>query len=889
MPALDKFLKSVRRSKEDATPCTHTSIPIEVNGKESGGGSYIIPTEAMSEFWDLYYQDVFVNNGERRLNEVLRKHGNARFDIDLKYKDLAVQRHMHSIEQVRKFVERWMQEINALVVLPCRVRVLISMKDRPVRRKDKDIMADGVHGIADVGILNAVLDHVRKIVLEDMPEIFGNLQLAEPWEEVYDKSNTGWCVYGSKKPNNLPYRVRHEFVFDSTMDCIVEEQALDYVDFESKLENIKRMSAICDESTLCQFTELGYKVLGRSVHQSNVPEGIRRTARPRNWELDPEEIFAHVENIDNKDCSYDTWYRLGQTLFNLGSHDPDSFFTAWVNWSAKSSKHDADACEKTWCGMNIRQDGPRTGMRTILNMSQASNAARFKQIQDDSIFRLVRVAVETTTDYDIARIMYRMYSDRFRCAGGNSRASIWYEFTGHTWEESDEYRVRKHMSTDVFELIHSKSNFFWDQVPSDDDWDDDVSTARKDKDKHKSPEQKKAEGQLRNLAKVLAKLKTSGAKNSILRECCELFYESGFMDKLDKNPDLLGCANGVLDLKTMTFRPGVPEDYVGKSTGLIYDPSKPWTELPHADDVAKFLKDILPDEEVRTYAIKWLCNSLCGSYEEQKIHICTGRGKNGKSKLFTLLQHALGQYYVKLPITLFTRKRGGVGAANPELMTLKGARFGMAEEADEGDSLNMGQLKEITGEMIAARQLYGVIQHFKMQAKIALQCNDKPKVNDNSDGAWRRLVVILFPNKFVSGDGPLGPNELPADPSIERKIPKWGAAMLAMLIQTLVNNGGLFDISSPPVKVMEYSEEYRQQNDSMAKFIADCLVDNLTEDGPAITLSALRSTFNAWKDLNKPTYNLLTFEHVQKRVEEVYGKKPAKGWKTFSIRSMDDE
>lgn len=887
---LENFLRDHYVLAKSGSPCTHTRIP----EKEGRGGSYVIPLDRMPDFQDAYYRAVFKYNHDMRLNEVLRGYGNMRVDLDLKYTDRTIIRHMHTLEQVRMFGEEWLRSANDLVVLPAQVRAYVLMKDKPVERDDGRV-GDGLKFLVPgVGLHNMVLDHIRKCMLPSMPGIFGDLPLEntpETWEEVYDKGNSGWTVYGSKKPGNLPYRVTHEVIFDRETNSIVDLNEVNHIEFESIPENVAKMTAICQENDILPFTEMGNAVLGHKFQKATAPDAGRRapgTVRPKHWEVDTEEIFAHVDNIANNNISWDDWYKMGQTLFNLGSHDPDSFYNAWVQWSAKSKKHDLSACEKTWRGLSYRQEGPRTGIRTILLMSQASNPDRFKAIQDDSIFRLIITAVSTTTDYDIARIMYRMYSDRFRCAGFTGRGSLWYEFKGHTWEVSDEIVVRQLMSTEVFNLFNGKTKYFWDQLEDADaeiDFDDSASTKTKGK-REKSPEQKKAERMCKNLLKILGKLKTSGAKSSILRECCELFYEAGFMEKLDKNPMLLGCLNGVFDMSTLKFRDGVPEDHISKNTGVSYDPNKHWSEVKRAAEVMQFMKDILPDEEVREYNMDFITNSLCGTYETQAIHIGTGAGKNGKSMEILLIQASFGSYYCVLPISLLTRKRGNAGSATPELMDLKGARFATLQEPDEGEPLNTGMMKELTGEYIKARPLYGPCQEFKIQAKVLLLCNDKPPVNGKDDGTWRRLRVIFYPIKFVGPEEELGPNRLPCDPLLSRKIPQWGEAFLAMLIQRFIANGGVKELVAPP-KVLQYSEEYRQQNDGMAKFGAENIEAVPSNDATPVTVTALKAAFTAWKDMNRPFYNGLKPDDLMAYIEKRFGKRPSHGWKNFRFRTDD--
>ena len=51
--------------------------------------------------------------------------------------------------------------------------------------------------------------------------------------------------------------------------------------------------------------------------------------------------------------------------------------------------------------------------------------------------------------------------------------------------------------------------------------------------------------------------------------------------------------------------------------------------------------------------------------------------------------------------------------------------------------------------MIQARELYSAPFEFKPQFEIILMCNEKPTIEDKTNGAWRRVQVYPFPSSFV--------------------------------------------------------------------------------------------------------------------------------------------
>ena len=56
-----------------------------------------------------------------------------------------------------------------------------------------------------------------------------------------------------------------------------------------------------------------------------------------------------------------------------------------------------------------------------------------------------------------------------------------------------------------------------------------------------------------NCSKVIIKLKDSGYKDKIMKECREYFYDNKFTEKLDDQKHLIGFENGIYDLNKKYF------------------------------------------------------------------------------------------------------------------------------------------------------------------------------------------------------------------------------------------------------------------------------------------------------------------------------------------------
>jgi len=247
-----------------------------------------------------------------------------------------------------------------------------------------------------------------------------------------------------------------------------------------------------------------------------------------------------------------------------------------------------------------------------------------------------------------------------------------------------------------------------------------------------------------------------------------------------------------------------------------------------------------------------------------------------------------GEYFYKANIAMFTQKRNKAGAASPEMVRMKGRRFVMMSEPDEGDPLSTGFMKEITSsEKIIARDLFAgskQMVEFDVQAKCHLACNDKPKVNTTDGGTWRRLKVIDFPSKFVVN--PRAPNELPMDETIESKVlsKEWAECFMAYLVHLYTEGKGLHKLV-PPKEVDAYTNEYKEDSDAIAKFMTEFFhpLEPQAGDGPVegVTWSHIQSEFARWKRENEAKGSA---PELRKRIEIQYGVLPKNshaGWTNF--------
>jgi len=368
-----------------------------------------------------------------------------------------------------------------------------------------------------------------------------------------------------------------------------------------------------------------------------------------------------------------------------------------------------------------------------------------------------------------------------------------------------------------------------------------------------------------------------------MKECKCLFIDENFEELLDNKNYLLGFENGVYDLKLHIFRDGMPDDYISLCTKKIYIPYNP--EALEIEEINDFFEKLFTNENLRNYVLDILACAVDGSIAQERFYIFTGQGSNGKSRLLDLIQKAIGDYYATLPIALLTQKRAASNSAQGEVERTKGRRFAVLQEPSENDKINIGYMKELSGnDRILTRGLYKEPYEFKPQFKMILACNELPEVPSDDGGTWRRIRVIEFSSKFCENPDPAKPNEFPMDLQLSEKLERYSDIFLSMLIERhkTINPIKI----NEPREVINATQKYKNNNDIIGQYMGDnIIVDPTSTEKMGIT--DIFNDYKTWvynnigKSKKVPDRNQL-----KSYIERIYGIYDSKhGWKGFRFKN----
>lgn len=255
-----------------------------------------------------------------------------------------------------------------------------------------------------------------------------------------------------------------------------------------------------------------------------------------------------------------------------------------------------------------------------------------------------------------------------------------------------------------------------------------------------------------------------------------------------------------------------PEHLITKQTAV--DPSD------EGMDIWKSALDtfFLGDDALIDYVQRMVGLSAVGKVYVEALIIAYGEGKNGKSTFWNVIARVLGTYSGNISADMLT-----VGCrrnVKPELAEAKGKRMLIASELEEGMRLNTANVKQLCStDEIYAEKKYKDPFSYTPTHTLVLYTNHLPKVGAIDKGTWRRLIVIPF-DATIEGNADI---KNYADYLFEHA----GGAILSWVIEgskkVIKDNYKI----TPPQKVCDAIEHYRDSNDWLSYFLSErCEIDS---------------------------------------------------------------
>lgn len=339
-------------------------------------------------------------------------------------------------------------------------------------------------------------------------------------------------------------------------------------------------------------------------------------------------------------------------------------------------------------------------------------------------------------------------------------------------------------------------------------------------------------GQAENVAKIDAAMK---AAEPWLR--CD-------PEKLDADPWALGCANGIIDLRTGQLHAPDPLQLITKTTNVAFHPAATCpTWYAFLERIFRSRPE-LPDF-LQQLAGLW----LTGLTDPPFLAVLYGVGANGKSTMVNAISHAMGDYASAAPPGLLMTKYGQTHPT--ELASLQGLRFVVAAESREGGRLDEERIKALTGsDSITARRMREDFYTFRPTHKLALMTNHKPVVRGMDEGIWRRLLLIPFDEVIPEAE---------RDTSLTEKLRAEAPGILRWMVEgaAMLNaTRGFFEL---PDAVKSATHEYRTESDVIGEFLSDTCDEVPNAVIPSATLYALYTSWceeNGERALTKTSFGL---------------------------------
>ncbi|KFM18203.1 primase protein [Marine Group I thaumarchaeote SCGC RSA3] len=268
--------------------------------------------------------------------------------------------------------------------------------------------------------------------------------------------------------------------------------------------------------------------------------------------------------------------------------------------------------------------------------------------------------------------------------------------------------------------------------------------------------QKVAETYIRSRTDQLEPTQSKSFKNEVIDKIKTRTYKD--FEIFNSRPDILTLENGILDLNQMKLSEHTPDNLTTLLLPLEY--KKPQFEIKEEtifEDIEKNLKDTLfwkflkssftLDENFEKKSFEAALEIIASVFVKQQIDakavINLGKGENGKSVFLSYIESLVGNE----------------NKSNIQLQQLSEDKFlpsqlkdklvNIFADLENNELRKAGLIKAIiTNEGITGQEKHGRPFTFNPFCKLIFSCNRFPKVFDQSQGFFRRWIILHWNRNF---------------------------------------------------------------------------------------------------------------------------------------------
>jgi phage/plasmid-associated DNA primase len=402
------------------------------------------------------------------------------------------------------------------------------------------------------------------------------------------------------------------------------------------------------------------------------------------------------------------------------------------------------------------------------------------------------------------RIFYELYKSKIIYCNKHA-----YEFYEHGWNQKDVVSIESSIYTKLRTNLLNVVSILNRRIDDEDDPSDAVMQTFYDVGKWKRARE--------NAGLILGSMEKNAFMKSVAVGLQNSFTVGEFRNLRDSK-NVVRYADGVFDVDANRFREGRMDDFCVLCTNITYN-----NIYPSDDETMtwSYLRRIFTDVTILDFFLDFAATCLEPGNKEKMLVIFRGQSNGGKTFACTLLASLFGDYYARLPISALTGRRARGGSATPDMAMLENKLLAITQEPSSNDQLNLGVLKEITGNEsdIYVRQLYEVGKQIRIKCKLVISMNPVTIATNLDSAAEGRLKVVPFTSTFTSDvTEPDEENRLfPVDSDAADKIP----LMVPVVLAEMKSRYAKYRVSGLhyPQAILDATTEFLDENEPIVQFL----------------------------------------------------------------------